>query len=316
MTDPESGTEPAPVDTTRQTIAISGSTGLVGRVLCDALATDGLRMLRLVRRDQPSDHETVRWDPASGPANPAQLEGIDAVVHLAGENIAEGRWSNAKKRRIRDSRVVGTRSLCESLISLERPPSVLVAASAIGFYGDRGDEILDETSAAGSGFLSDVCREWETATQPALDRGIRVVNLRIGVVLSTAGGALKKMLLPFQFGAGGRVGSGRQYWSWIALDDLVRVIRYCLEGTQLRGPVNAVAPAPVTNSEFTAVLGRVLRRPTLLPLPAFAARLVLGEMANELLLSSARVIPKRLQESGFTFRHDQIEGALRKELGR
>jgi len=235
-------------------------------------------------------------------------------VHLAGEPIAEGRWTQEKKRRILESRVKGTRLIAETLAKLNEKPRVLVSASAIGFYGDRGDEVLLEESASGEDFLSEVCREWEKATLAASQAGIRVVHLRIGIVLSAEGGALAKMLTPFKLGVGGRVGGGRQYMSWITLDDLVGVIRRALADESLRGPVNAVAPQAVTNEEFTKALGRVLGRPTFLPVPAFAARLAFGEMADALLLSSARVEPARLKEAGYEFSQTEVEGALRHVL--
>lgn len=246
----------------------------------------------------------------------SRLNGVDAVVHLAGENIASGRWTKAKKERIRDSRVNGTRNLCESLSLLPEPPRVLVCASAIGYYGDRGEIALTEADQPGRGFLPEVCTAWERATKPATDEGIRVVNLRIGIVLTPEGGALQQMLLPFQLGLGGKVGNGRQYWSWISLPDLVRAIQFAIETESLSGAVNAVAPNPVTNEVFTQKLGRVLRRPTLVPLPAFAARLVLGEMADDLLLSSIRVVPQKLQNAGFEFEHPELERALRAVLNR
>jgi uncharacterized protein (TIGR01777 family) len=252
----------------------------------------------------------------TGSIDQARLEGLDGVVHLAGESIATGRWTAEKKARIRDSRVKGTRLLCESLARLDQPPRVLVSASAIGYYGDRGDEILHEDSASGSGFLAEVCHMWEAATEAASQRNIRVVNLRIGVVLSAMGGALATMLFPFRMGLGGIIGSGRQFMSWIALDDLLGSIAYALRTDTIRGPVNAVAPHPVTNREFTKTLGRVLARPTLLPMPAFAARLAFGEMADELLLSSARVEPARLSAAGYDFRYPTLEGGLRHLLGR
>jgi uncharacterized protein (TIGR01777 family) len=246
--------------------------------------------------------------------DPSSLNGIDAMVHLAGENIAGSRWTQRVKQQIRDSRVKGTRVVSEALgtsFPSGSSPSVLVAASAIGFYGDRGDELLDERSAAGTGFLAEVVKQWEGATQPAIDAGVRVVVLRLGVVLSPRGGALSKMLTPFKMGVGGRVGSGQQWCSWITVDDAARAIRHALLTDSLQGPVNAVAPHPVTNAELTKTLGRVLGRPTILPMPAFAARLALGEMADELLLSSTRVESKRLLESGFEFQQPQLEGALR-----
>ena len=245
-----------------------------------------------------------------------QLEGQDAVVHLAGENIAGAPWSQERKKTIRDSRVVGTRFLCDSLLRLERPPETLVSASATGYYGDRGEEILREESGPGEGFLAEVCRDWEEATGEAVRKGMRVVNLRIGMVLSAEGGALAKMLPTFRAGAGGRVGSGRQYMSWIALPDLVDAIRHAIATDSLRGPVNAVSPHPVTNREFTKTLGHVLGRPTVAFLPAFAARLLFGEMADELLLASARVEPAKLLASGYRFRLPEVEGAIRYLLGR
>jgi hypothetical protein len=269
---------------------------------------------RLVRA-LPTAGGDIPWDPAAGRLDPARLEGLDAVVHLAGENIA-GRWTAAKKARIRSSRVEGTRLLAEALAGLKRPPKTLLCASAIGYYGDRGAELLREESPAGTGFLAEVCREWEAAARPAAEKGLRVVHLRIGVVLSPAGGALARMLMPFKLGLGGRIGSGSQFMSWIASDDLSGVIRHALTTESLRGPVNAVAPQAVTNLEFTQTLGRVLRRPTPFPMPAFAARLAFGEMAEALLLASARVEPTRLVASGYRFRAPELEGALRHLLGK
>jgi uncharacterized protein (TIGR01777 family) len=236
-------------------------------------------------------------------------------VHLAGENIASGRWTAEKKARIRDSRVNGTRRLSEALAQLSVPPKVLVSASAVGYYGNRGDEILREDSPSGSGFLAGVCRAWEAATEPATQKGIRTVILRNGVALSPNGGILAKILLPFKMGAGGVVGGGKQYLSWIALDDMVEAIHHVLITGSMQGPVNIVAPYPVTNQEFTKTLGHVLGRPTLVPVPAFAARLAFGEMADELLLASARVEPSRLLATGYTFRYPDLEGALRHLLG-
>jgi hypothetical protein len=238
------------------------------------------------------------------------------VVHLAGENIASGRWTSRRKAEIRRSRVEGTRRLCESLARLARPPKVLVSASAIGFYGDRRDEILREDTPPGTDFLAGVCREWEAATEAASRAGVRVVQVRFGVILSPAGGALKQMLLPFKLGMGGRIGNGAQFMSWITLDDAVGATNHALITGSLVGPVNAVAPAPVTNSEFTRTLARVLRRPALAPIPAFAARLAFGELADALLLSSARVIPTKLEGSGYRFRHPELESALKHLLGR
>ena len=288
-------------------VLISGVTGLIGSAVRALLVAEGHPVVGLTRR-QPPGEGMIAWNPPGGALDAGRLAGFDAVVHLAGENIGS-RWTAARKQEIRSSRVDGTRLLCERLASA--PPQVLVCASAIGYYGDRGDEVLTEESAPGQGFLAEVCREWEAATEPARQRGIRVVNLRIGVVLSPEGGALPKMLTPFKLGMGGRVGSGHQYWSWVALDDVAGAIHHALLTESLSGPVNATAPNPVTNTEFTKVLGRVLGRPTVFPLPAAAARLMLGEAADELLLGSARILPKRLQESGYRFSHPDLESALR-----
>jgi hypothetical protein len=252
-----------------------------------------------------------------GEVDAAGLEGLDAVVHLAGENIASGRWNAARKAAIRDSRVIGTRLLCEALAGLARPPKTIVCASAIGYYGDAGEDALTEESPAGPGFLPEVCREWEAASGPAARKGIRVVVLRIGVVLSPNGGALSRMLPLFRKGLGGVIGSGRQFVSWVALDDLPLIILHALQCGFLRGPVNAVAPRPVTNREFTEALGKALSRPTPLPVPAFALRLAVGgEMADALLLASARVVPCRLEETGYRFRFPELGGALRHLLRR
>jgi hypothetical protein len=296
-------------------VAITGSSGLIGSALAPSLTGGGHQVFRLVRGVVPGAN-CIRWDPSSGVRDLTLLEGMDGVVHLAGENIAGGRWTERRKAEIRRSRVEGTRRLVEAFGRLGRPPKVLVVASAIGFYGDRGGEVLTEESPAGHDFLAQVCREWEAAAAEAGKLGMRVVSPRFGIVLSPDGGALQKMLLPFRMGAGGRVGSGEQYWSWIALEDVVGAIQHALAGDALTGPVNVVAPAPVTNAEFTRVLARVLRRPAIAPLPAIAARLMLGEMADALLLASARVVPKRLQETSYQFRFPELEGALRHLLGR
>jgi uncharacterized protein (TIGR01777 family) len=254
------------------------------------------------------------WDSASGEIT---TDGpIQAIVHLAGESIAGGRWTESRKRLIRDSRVDPTRRLCEALARRSPKPAVLICASAIGYYGSQGDIVLTENSPSGEGFLPDVCRQWEAATLPAAEAGIRVVNLRIGMVLGRKGGALASMLTPFRLGLGGVVGSGRQYWSWIAIDDLVGAMQHAIVTRAISGPVNATAPNPATNREFTKALGRVLRRPTIVPMPAFAARLALGPMADDLLLASARVVPSRLLESGYQFRFPELEPALRHELGK
>jgi uncharacterized protein (TIGR01777 family) len=298
-------------------ILVSGSTGLVGTALIPALTAGGNEVVRLVRsKSRSPSKELIGWDPEANYIDAAGLEGLDGIVHLAGESIASGRWTALKKARIRDSRVRGTRLLCEALAHASRPPAVFVCASAIGFYGDRGDEVLTEASAGGKGFLAEVCRDWEAATEFARQKGIRVVNLRFGVILSARGGALAKMLTPFKMGAGGVIGSGRQYMSCIAIDDVVRAIQHALSTHSLSGPVNVVDPAPLTNRDFTKTLGKILGRPTILPAPAFALRTLLGEMADELLLSSARVEPKKLLQSGFQFQYPELESALRHVLGK
>jgi hypothetical protein len=295
-------------------ILVSGASGLIGQALIPVLTTGGHGMVCLVRFKPQGRESLVYWDPMGGDIDAPKLEGFDAVVHLAGEPIT-GRWNGAKKRAIRDSRVKGTRLLCETLARLSRRPRVLVAASASGFYGDRGGELLREESEAGSSFLSQVCQEWEAATKPAAESGIRVVNLRFGFVLSPAGGGLAKMLPAFKMGVGGKVGSGKQYLSWIGIDDLAQIILFAATTEALHGPVNAAAPNPVTNFEFTKTLGRVLGRPTIFPMPAFAVRLAFGEMGKELLLASARIEPARLLSAGYQFRFPELEGALRHLLG-
>jgi hypothetical protein len=299
----------------RMKIAITGSTGLIGASLCPFLTTGGHEVVRLVRKPGRLAADEVRWEPGGGRLEAAALDGVDAVVHLAGESVA-GRWTATKKAAIHDSRVEGTRLLAGALAQSARPPRVLVCASAIGYYGDRGAASLEEDAAPGAGFLADVCREWEAAAEPARAAGIRVVHLRIGVVLSAAGGALATMLTPFRLGLGGVVGSGDQYMSWIALDDVVGALHHALMTEELNGAVNAVAPNPVTNREFTKTLGRVLSRPTILPVPAFAARLTFGEMADEILLASTRVVPARLLAARYDFRFPRLEDALRHLLGR
>jgi len=283
-------------------IGITGSTGLVGSALVPLLTKLGHDVVRLARPAQ--------WDPEIGTIHSAVLNGADAIVHLAGESIAAGRWTASRKARIRDSRVKGTRLIAETVARIEKPPQVVVSASAIGYYGNRGSEVLREDSPPGNGFLSDVCRQWEAATDAATRRGIRVVHLRTGLVLSERGGALPKMLLPFRLGLGGRVGSGKPYWSWISFDDLCSGIIPSVQASSLHGPVNMVSPSAVTNLEFTKALGRVLRRPTVFPMPSFAARLAFGEMADALLLASARVEPAKLVASRFVFRHKDLDATL------
>ncbi len=300
---------------TQPTVLVTGASGLIGTKLVAALEADGKRVLRAVRRDVRSDHE-ISWDPPNKKIDRDQLEGLDAVIHLAGANVAGRRWTNAYKQLLIDSRVDGTTLLAETIASLDRKPRVFACASAIGYYGDRGNETLDEGAACGDSFLPELCMQWERSCQPARDTGIRTTNMRIGVVLSPEGGGLKKMLLPFKLGGGGILGNGRQFFSWITLDDVVRAIQFVVDNESFAGPVNLVTPNPVTNRELTKTLGRVLSRPTVLPMPAFAARLLFGDMADELLLGSARVVPSSLTDAGFSYQHAELEPALRHLLGR
>jgi len=299
--------------TGKLTVAVSGSSGLVGSALCEALRESGHSVRRVVRHDPKDPAAEILWDPDSGKVDADRFSEVDAVVHLAGENIV-GRWNEQKKRRIRSSRVEGTRILCEALAGLDQRPGTLVCASAIGYYGDRGDDVMTEDSPPGEGFLAEVCQEWEGSTRAAQEAGIRVVNARLGVVLSARGGALAKMLTPFRLGGGGIIGSGRQYMSWIALGDVVAATEHLLATESCAGPVNLSTPNPVTNREFTKTLGRLLRRPTIFPMPAFAARLVFGEMADEMLLASTRVAPVKLRDSGYEFQQPELEAALRHVL--
>ena len=294
-------------------ILLSGSHGLVGTALIKSLEPEGHEIFRLVRH-APGSRSEIEWSPDRYSIALARIEGFDAVVHLAGESIAEGRWSDEKKKRIRESRVKGTKLLGDALANLSSPPRTLISASAIGYYGDRGDEVLTEGSAAGDGFLPEVCVEWEKATALATEKGIRVVNTRFGVILDANGGALAKMLPPFRMGIGGRLGSGKQWMSWIALDDVVSGIKFALTNETLSGPVNFVAPNPVTNSEFTKTLGKALSRPTLFPIPAFGIRLAFGEMGEALLLSSSRVEPASLRKAGYQFEYPKLDEALRHSL--
>ncbi len=289
---------------------ISGASGLIGSALAASLLEDGHEVARLVR----SPGSPGAWDPETGVVDTKALDGADVIAHLAGENIAQGRWSEQRKRRVMDSRVHGTNTIVRAIAGMAKPPKTLLCASAVGFYGDGGDAILDETRAPGKGFLADVCEAWEAASRPAVEYGVRVVNLRFGMVLSARGGALAKMLPLFRLGLGGALGSGRQYMSWIALDDAVAAIRHCAQTPSLEGPVNVVAPEPVANAVFTKTLGQVLRRPAVLPAPAFALKLVLGEMAQELLLSGQRAVPAKLVASGYAFRHATLESALESVL--
>ncbi len=287
-------------------ILLSGASGLIGSALTPLLTQKGHSVTPLSRKGPG-----VVWDPEKGPLDTAALEGFEAVIHLAGESIADGRWNVEKKQRIRDSRIKGTQLLAEALTRLKLPPRTLICASAIGFYGNRGSETLRETSTSGTDFLAEVCRGWEASAAIAAQRGIRVVNTRFGIILSQRGGALKKMLLPFKLGVGGKIGPGTQYMSWVTLDDVLGALLHTLQNDPLRGPVNVVSPHAVTNEEFTKTLGRVLSRPTIFPLPTPIARIALGEMADALLLSSQKVEPAVLQQSGFAFKYPQLEGALR-----
>jgi hypothetical protein len=294
-------------------VVITGATGLIGTALVKALQARGDEVTRLVRR-APATGE-ARWDPATGQIDAAALEGQEAVVHLAGVGIADKRWTDEHKRAVIDSRLQGTTVLARTLANLADKPKVMASASAVGYYGVRGDEVLTEDAEAGTGFLADTCKQWEAATAPAEDAGIRVAHFRTGIVLSDDGGALKPMLLPFKLGLGGRIGSGRQWWSWIAIDDEVGAILHLIDTNTLRGPVNLTAPNPVTNDEFTRTLNRVLHRPTLLPTPTFALKAMFGsEAVDEMFLGGQRVVPARLQADGYAFRHAQLEGALRQLL--
>ncbi len=294
-------------------VAISGSSGLIGTALASALAGDGHEVIRLVRRE-PGPGE-VRWDPqsADGGLDPAALDGVDAVVHLSGAPVAGGLWTQARKRILRASRIQSTTALVSALAQAATPPSVLLSASAVGWYGDTGAREVDESAAAGTGFLADLVAEWEAAAQPAREAGLRVVTLRSGIVLSASGGMLRPLSLPFRLGLGARLGPGTQFISWISVTDHLAAIRYLIDHSAIEGPVNLTAPAPVTNAVFTAELARALHRPAVLRIPAPVLRAVLGELAVEL-LGSQRVLPRRLLESGFEFRHPDIASAFAAEL--
>ena len=293
------------------TIAVTGATGFLGSALVPYLTTAGHRVLRIGRGESAD----VRWDPSAGRLDGAPLEGIDAVVHLAGESIAQ-RWTSERKREIRDSRVNGTRLIAETLAALAKPPRVLISTSAVGIYGDRKDEPLDEASTLGRGFLPDVAREWEGAAEPARQRGIRVVHPRLGIILSPGGGALAKLLPIFSVGAGGRIGDGTQWMSWVARDDVLGALEFALHTDTLNGPVNVTAPAPATNAEFARTLGEVLHRPAFATVPAMAVRLLYGEMGEETVIAGQKVLPRKITDAGFTFRHPTLAGALAFELGR
>jgi uncharacterized protein (TIGR01777 family) len=297
-------------------VLITGSTGLIGTALRKELAANGHRPIGLVRRSPERGEAAVRWDPDNGEIDAPSLEGVDAVVHLAGAGIGDKRWTDAYKREVLESRSGPTRLLASTLAALDRPPKVLVSGSAIGYYGDRGDEVLTETSAPGDLFLSKVCAAWEGAAAPAVEANIRVAFARTAIVLSRRGGALSKLLPLFRFGLGGRMGSGRQWWSWISIADEIRALMWLLDH-DVAGPVNLASPNPVTNAEFSKVLGRVLSRPAIVPVPSFGPKLLRGaELADELLFASQRVQPDALTKSGFRFSHPDLEAALRAVLDR
>ncbi len=292
-------------------VLITGASGLIGKALQRSFEKKGYEML-LASRSEPKDERHIQWNPDTGfaDADLPRLEGIDAVVHLAGESISAIRWSEEKKKAIRDSRVFGTRSMIETFDKLEQRPKTFITGSAIGFYGDRGDDVMTESSAAGKTFLAEISKEWEAESRRAEDLGIRTVLLRTGIVLSKDGGALATMMTPFKLGVGGVVGSGKQWMSWISLDDVVGIINFALENENVRGAVNVTAPNPVTNEEFTKTLGSVLYRPTFLPLPEFAVHMVFGEMGDALLLDSTRVVPKRMLDAGYEFKFTDLKTAL------
>ncbi|OFV95223.1 MAG: TIGR01777 family protein [Acidobacteria bacterium RIFCSPLOWO2_12_FULL_54_10] len=291
-------------------IAITGASGFIGSSLIPSLITSGHEVHPMVRSQQKSTAGTIFWNPDTAYVNTPALEGINAVIHLSGEPIT-GRWNPAKKDRIRNSRVRGTRLLSEALCQARKPPQLLISASAIGYYGDRDDHWLTENSDPGAGFLADTCVEWELATEAAQRHNIRVVMLRMGLILSTKGGALAQMLPPFKMGVGGKLGSGKQYMSWIVLDDLIAIVHHLLATETIAGPVNAVSPNPVTNREFTKTLAKVLGRPAIFPVPAFAVRLMFGQMGDEVVLAGARIKPDRLLHSGFHFHFAELEPGLR-----
>ena len=289
-------------------ILVSGASGPIGSALLPFLQAQGFAVTRLVR-NAASGPDQITWDPFR-PLSPVSVSGFDAVIHLAGESIV-GRWTEAKKRRILESRTQGTKNLAEALAKATQRPRVFISASAVGYYGNRGDEILREESPSGDGFAAEICRQWEGATQTAAAAGIRTTQMRIGVVMSADGGALPAMLLPFCLGLGGRLGNGRQWSSWVAVDDVVGAIVHVLNHESLSGPVNTVAPNPVTNAEFTSTLASVLHRPAIFPMPAFAVKLVFGEMGKELFLGSQRAEPAKLAASGYQFQHPDLRNALK-----
>lgn len=296
-------------------ILITGASGLIGKALQESFREKGYEML-LASRSEPKNASQIRWDADTGfrDEDLERLEGLDAVIHLAGESIAGLRWTDEKKKAIRDSRVFGTRSMIETFDKLKQKPKTFIAASAVGFYGDRGDDVLTESSSAGKTFLAEVAKEWEAESRRAEDLGIRTVLLRSAIVLSKEGGALATMLTPFKLGVGGVIGDGKQWMSWISLDDVIGIVNYALEHENVRGAVNNTSPNPVTNEEFTKTLGTVLYRPTFLPLPEFAVHMVLGEMGDALLLDSTRVVPKRLMDAGYEFKYPELNTALKRAV--
>lgn len=297
-------------------VVVSGASGLIGTALCRSLRADGHRVIELVRRSAGGEADAVEWEPAAGRLDATRLEGVDAVVHLAGAGIGDKRWSEDRKRVVLESRTKGTSLLAEALASLDRKPSVFVSGSAVGFYGDRGDDVVTEDDGPGPTFISRICVEWEAAGKPAIDAGIRTTFIRTGIVLAPEGGAFGKLVPLFKLGLGGRMGGGREWWSWVSLDDEVRAIRFLIDN-EISGPVNLTAPNPVRNTDVTRTLGTVLKRPTFLTVPSFGPRLLLGrELADSLLFMSQRISPEVLLDNGFEFRHPELEQALRETLGR
>ncbi len=306
---------PAATDLPRTRVIVAGASGLIGSALTARLRSRGCEVVRLVRRPvEPNESDAVAWDPLAGQLDPATLRGADAVVNLCGESIAAGRWTRARKESIRNSRVASARLLAEAMARLDEPPRAYLCASAIGWYGDRGNEPLDETAPPGEGFLCEVCQQWEAACDAARNANVRVVHLRIGVVLDRRGGMLARLLPIYRLGLGGRVGSGRQWVSWIALSDVISAIQFLIDRRDLAGPVNLVSPEPVRQADFARTLGRLLRRPAILPTPAWAVELLAGEMGRRLALESTRVVPAVLERSGFRFAFPQLERALHAAL--
>lgn len=301
-------------------IAVSGASGLVGAELVRVLSSDEHSISRFIRPNSKSSQsdslyaDNLKWVPETGLLQPELLNNIDAIVHLAGRSIGDGRWTDAERKRLRDSRVAATQRLVDQIVELENPPKTFVSASAIGIYGDQGGDPVDETSAAADSFLADVARDWEAASWPLTERGIRVVHARLGIVLSRHGGALGKVLPLFRFALAGPLGNGRQFWSWVSLTDCVRALQQFATDPSLSGPFNVVAPQAVTNREFTSAVAAAVHRPAIVPAPAWLLRLALGEMADALLLTSCRVIPKRLQQAGFEFQHKTLADFLKEEL--